>query len=569
MNVTKEYSGTTAFLIAGLIFIVSISGITNHDLWTPDEPREAAIALSMNKSGNLVIPELAGKPFVEKPPLFYIISSAFLGLLGNFIGNTAALRLTSACFGLGTILFTFLLGSMFLERRRALLAAAMLATTFGFVHVTHWLLVDNALMFFVIAAIWALAGSYGLAQSRPEPALAHSALLPLAGLLAAGAFLTKGLVGPVIIAIAWLGLLTAFLNRAGWKPIFASKSILFHLGSLAVFLLITGGWVWLFYRQGGPELFREWWWNNHFGRFSGQSTHLGHISPWYYYLGVLPVYLLPWLAPFASALMDFLKKIWRREALPAGMLMLGFWILGTFALFSVSATKREIYLCVILPACALFSAAGMQENTSRTSGLILRIWLALFFAAAILGIAAPVLAPWFGSPAPLRPGGMHFTALAATAAALVIVLAKRPAFIPRFLLAALALYAVLLTVYCPLVDAYKSYGGTFRAAGQAIAKYPGLKLGAWNLDETTVAGFYYYCDLTFTAIGDRATLADILAGRHGTLNGAVTLQKKDDPINLPAGENQVIFEGRMGKRRLIRVLAAQDWQMKCIMKNAE
>ena len=143
-----------------LLIILSLAGIANHELWTPDEPREAAISLSMSQSGNFLIPELAGKAFVEKPPLFYIIASFFLLGLGEILGNTFALRLVSVCFGLLTLLFTYLLEKIYFGSKKALMAAGMLATMIGFVHVTHWLLVDNALMFFIIAAIWAMAQAY-------------------------------------------------------------------------------------------------------------------------------------------------------------------------------------------------------------------------------------------------------------------------------------------------------------------------------------------------------------------------------------------------------------------------
>ncbi|MDP1709602.1 MAG: glycosyltransferase family 39 protein, partial [Candidatus Komeilibacteria bacterium] len=333
-----------------LIITVSLSGIVDHDLWTPDEPREAAIALSMSQSGNIVIPELAGQPFVEKPPLFYIIASLFLRAFGQFIGNTAALRLVSACFGLGTLLFTYLLGKIYFSRKKALIATAILATMFGFVHVTHWLLVDNALMFFITASVWALAKAY------PDPSESRNncpAFLPLAGILAACAFLTKGVIGPLIIAFAWAGLFTPWIKKFGWREILSSRSVLFHFLGIIAVCLISAIWITAFAIKGGPELFHEWWWTNHFGRFTGQATHLGHISPWYYYFGALPIYILPWLAPFIIALAVLLKKLSRAEPIPAGGAMLITWIAGTFALLSLSATKREIYLNVLLPACAL------------------------------------------------------------------------------------------------------------------------------------------------------------------------------------------------------------------------
>ncbi|MFO7972154.1 MAG: hypothetical protein R6U40_10435 [Desulfobacterales bacterium] len=55
-----------------LVTAVCFTGLFNHDLWTPDEPRVTAISLEMARSGNIVIPHLAGQPFIEKPPLIFI-----------------------------------------------------------------------------------------------------------------------------------------------------------------------------------------------------------------------------------------------------------------------------------------------------------------------------------------------------------------------------------------------------------------------------------------------------------------------------------------------------------------
>jgi 4-amino-4-deoxy-L-arabinose transferase-like glycosyltransferase len=593
-DINKLPAAIAPGLLVALIITVSLAGIANHDLWTPDEPREAAISLGMSRSGNLVIPELAGTPFVEKPPLFYIIASFFLMVFGNIIGNTPALRLVSASFGLGTLLFTYLLGKIYLDRRQALIASGILATMSGFVHVTHWLLVDNALMFFIIASIWAFAQAYELNRLP---------YLALAGILAACAFLTKGMIGPLIIFIAWLGLFIPWINKTGRRshasgvvnrdtcpalrgaaalPLsesgnsvgrawasgpavslkFLYATIGYHALGLIVAVSISAIWIIAFARQGGPDLFREWWWTNHFGRFSGQATNLGHISPWHYYLAVLPVYILPWIAPFIVALVKLFKKIYRRETLPDGMLLLAFWIIGTFLLFSISATKREIYLGVLLPACALLCAGFLKEQLTALDRTIFRLWLILLFAGTLFGVVTPFLAPELIQIAPVSFGWPQVTASAIIFIALLVVLDSRTPFLRRFLIATMMLYSTLLVIYCPLVDAHKSYGNAFRTAARAIDKCPGIRIGGWNLDETTVAGFYYYCGIKIPPIPDRATLESILAGRNDAFNGAVTLQKNDAPIGLPVEDNQVIFEGRMGKRRLLRVLSAPDWENK-------
>ncbi len=168
-------------LTALLLGLIALAGIANHELWTPDEPREAAIALAMRRSGDVIVPRLAGAPFVEKPPLAYAVSAATLAWFEPLLGPTAALRVSSVIWALATLLATYMLARRLAGRRAAAWSAAALAVTPGFVHVTHWLLVDNALMFFITAAIWLLCESY-LAR-RPG-------LLPPAGMAAAGAFLS-------------------------------------------------------------------------------------------------------------------------------------------------------------------------------------------------------------------------------------------------------------------------------------------------------------------------------------------------------------------------------------------
>jgi 4-amino-4-deoxy-L-arabinose transferase-like glycosyltransferase len=70
-------------------------GIRDRDLWRPDEPRDAAIALGMAWDGDYVVPYLAGQPFVEKPPLYFVVASVAVRLGSSILGNAGAIRATS------------------------------------------------------------------------------------------------------------------------------------------------------------------------------------------------------------------------------------------------------------------------------------------------------------------------------------------------------------------------------------------------------------------------------------------------------------------------------------------
>jgi hypothetical protein len=62
-----------------LIYIAAVSAliIYDHDLWNPHKHRAGAIVKEMRDSGNLIVPTLNGKPFLQKP-LLYNVTALFL-----------------------------------------------------------------------------------------------------------------------------------------------------------------------------------------------------------------------------------------------------------------------------------------------------------------------------------------------------------------------------------------------------------------------------------------------------------------------------------------------------------
>ncbi|MCA1809746.1 MAG: ArnT family glycosyltransferase, partial [Kiritimatiellia bacterium] len=368
-----------------LLLLISLAGIGNHELWTPDEPREAAITLAMRRSGELAIPRLAGEPFVEKPPLAYIAGAGILALGETLLGTTAALRLSSALWGLATLGVTFLLARRLAGPVTAAWSVAALALMPGFVQVTHWLLVDSALMFMIAAALWLLYEAY----SRRRPPL-----LALAGIAAAGAFLVKGLIGPLIMGLGWLGLALSLARTGTWRYWLGRRSCLWHLIALMLFGLLTGIWMLALRMEGGPELWHEWFWDNHFGRFSGQARHLGHIRGPFYYVSALAVCLLPWLGYWFYGIC----QAWRRGRGLTERLLRGPWPLllawagGGLLLLTVSSTKREIYLSMLMPALAIITGLLLRRPPPRWLHRYLLAWQGL----ALMILAAAVPAPLLG-----------------------------------------------------------------------------------------------------------------------------------------------------------------------------
>ncbi|TLY60174.1 MAG: hypothetical protein E6K51_00655, partial [Gammaproteobacteria bacterium] len=72
-----------AVLIVLALAPLWVTGMFGRGLWTPDEPREADIAWRMSRQSDRTLPQLAGTPFLEKPPLSYWMSGAAISLFGD------------------------------------------------------------------------------------------------------------------------------------------------------------------------------------------------------------------------------------------------------------------------------------------------------------------------------------------------------------------------------------------------------------------------------------------------------------------------------------------------------
>ena len=121
-----------------LLVILSFSGIFDHDLWEPHEYRVAGIAHEMAASQNFIVPHLAGRPFVEKPPLFFALLAGSYLLTG---WNAARLfRFFCALFSLGTLLVVYITGKkIFSEKQKSgpVISVVILATCLGFLRLSH------------------------------------------------------------------------------------------------------------------------------------------------------------------------------------------------------------------------------------------------------------------------------------------------------------------------------------------------------------------------------------------------------------------------------------------------
>ncbi len=122
---------------AALLFGLALGA---RDLWNPNEAIYGQAVAEMAQRGDWVIPTVNGKVFAEKPILYFWAARASAELLGEV--DELSLRVPSVLVGVLAVVLTYLLVLPYGGRRRAVLAAAMLATQFQVFWIAHWGKID-------------------------------------------------------------------------------------------------------------------------------------------------------------------------------------------------------------------------------------------------------------------------------------------------------------------------------------------------------------------------------------------------------------------------------------------
>lgn len=551
--VKSEYAAEAIpWWLAPLCVAALLMGIVDREVWTPDEPRAAAISLSMAHSSDFVIPRLGAEPFVEKPPLYFAVAGLSARIFGPLLGNTGAIRMTTALWGLGVLWMSYKLSRRVYGRKRAILTVAILSTMVGFVENMHWIRVDAALAFFVVAAVWGFSEVY--LGNRPWLCL-------WAGLCTSGAFLSKGAIGPLLVGMAWLGLVIPWLVER-----YRTKRGLFvaqHLFALLLFILPAVWWMILFRERGGPALWHTWFYENHFGRLTGTAKMLGHIhrNPLYYIQASL-VYALPWLPAFAIVICGAARDLIRRRPIPRERIFLLVWCLGSILLLTLSQSKRQIYLAPVLPAFALLCSGAFVGARPRWATIFSEFWVGLCLVLLAACMVAPFVARFLPDSVPPSTvaalgqlGWRNILVALATAAGIGIAMRRRSMHATARIGAVTALLWIgVLAVPAQAINATKSPAHAARDFVSHIPLEERTRVAGWRLSETDRAVLYYYGDLTAPLIGDKSRLEEIIKGTDPDFDSVVLSDLRSLLDALPALKYNVLAQADVGRPRHPRLL---------------
>ena len=329
---------TDLLVLVAFCAFLFFAGLQVIGLLGADEPRYAQVAREMIERHDWVTPTLWGQPWLEKPPLLYWGQMLAYKAAGRV--NDVAARLPSAALATLMVFFIYAWARRF--RRGMQLDAAL------------------------ITAASAIIIGFGRGASTDMPLTATFTVAMLSWwswyesrnrtwLLAFYAFAGLGTLakGPIAVFLAGMIVVAFAALRRDWRLVLRTL----WLPGIALYLAVTLPWF-VAVQRANPEFFRVFILEHNLQRYATDLYR--HKQPFWYYLPVALIGLLPWTIFAITALVDAIRD-WRFSVSePPGTedlrTFLATWFLLPIAFFSLSQSKLPGYILPAMPAAAILLA---------------------------------------------------------------------------------------------------------------------------------------------------------------------------------------------------------------------
>ena len=388
----------TVLLLLAVFALLWFGNLDYRKLVRPDEGRYAELPRQMAVTGDWLTPRLNGIKYFEKPPLQYWATAAAYRAFGE---HEWTVRLWPALTGFAGVILAGVTAAALFGGTAGLYASAVLASSLGYMLVAHIATLD---MGFTLFMTLALAGFVlGLTPGRSDAARTRWIYAAWAGM--ALAVLSKGLAG-VVLPLFVFGLYV--ILHWDWKLVARIRPI---TGGL-LFLAIAAPWF-VLVSLANPEFPSFFFIHEHFARFLTKVHR--RAAPWWFFIPILLLGILPWLIAMAGAVRDGLRR--SAEATFHAPRFLVLWSVAIFLFFSASSSKLPSYILPIFPALAML----IGWHLTRVGDAGVRWTVVLYgLVGAVLVAIAPVAERF-------APGGEDLALFAAyvpwlRAAGLIMVL---------------------------------------------------------------------------------------------------------------------------------------------------
>ncbi len=368
---------TDSLLLAGFCAFLFFYGLAQFGLIGADEPRYAQVAREMLETHDWMTPVLGGQPWLEKPPLYYWQAMIAYGVFG--VSDWAA-RLPSAVDASFLVLAVY----FFLRRFRRgfeLDGALIAASSAGVIGYARAASMDMAL-----AAAFAI-GMLGWWAWRESGKRIYLAVFY--GFIALGT-LAKG---PVALFLAALVIVLYATTVRELRLVLKTL----WLPGILLFCAIAMPW-YLAVQMRNPEFFRVFILEHNLERFSKDLYH--HTEPFWYYLPVTALALVPWTVFVIAAFVERVRWWWGKRNPANGVdrdcenqfgVFACCWLISPVILFSISQSKLPGYILPAIPAGAQLLADYLRQHLEQGDARPSPTGLAVLHALLAGGLIIPAL----------------------------------------------------------------------------------------------------------------------------------------------------------------------------------
>ncbi len=351
-----------------------------------DEPRYAQVAREMIQRNDFITPTLHGEPWLEKPALYYWRATAAFRTFG--VEDWSA-RLPSGTFAFALVIIIYFHMRRFRSGAQmdAALITASAAAIIGFAR--------GASTDMQLAAPFAIAmlGWYAWYETGSKFWLFDLYFFLAVGTLAKGP-VAPGLAAIIVILFAGLRRDWRLALRTLWVP-----------GILTYFVVVLPWFIMV--QLHNPNFLHVFIFEHNLERFTTNTFH--HKYPFWYYLPVWILSLLPWTVYGGAALIETLRETWQdwrssapgvaRESVLLGDSFSEFlvlWAIVPVLFFSISSSKLPGYILPAIPPCTILIADYLQKKRGHpvnTALLAIHSLLVGLLAAAVSLLPYLVLEP--------------------------------------------------------------------------------------------------------------------------------------------------------------------------------
>ena len=407
----------------------------NASFWDPDEAKYAQASREMLTAGNWLVPTYDGRPFFDKPPLFYVLQIASFALAGT---TEVAARSVTALSALALFALIAWCGRHLFSPNAGRVAALMFAVLPGTFALSAYAILDMTFTLWLFGAAALVAVS--VLEQRPR--------LQYAGYVCLGAaVLTKGPLAIVLAGLAFLLALT--LAPDARRPLLGLR---WGRGLVIVGAICAPWFLYMWHRFGDAFIdgyaLKENIWLYTRPLFGAQR------SMWFY-PKVIAVGLLPWTPLLAGRLVD----AFRGRPIPTAERLLWAWSIAIVGFFTFSQFKLDHYVFPAAPALCLLCARAWDDSRlgeRSAAGCLVgaaSISVVLIGAGITLAVALEQVPLDLPPTIELIPIGLIAAGLAGVAQA---GHKWRPSLVPVPAIAGLLVaYAVVLTVVLPVLEQMK------------------------------------------------------------------------------------------------------------------